>query len=92
MAERADTYRLTFEPLFIADYCQYEETPYLAPADDGSALKRPKRYWYIEQRWAELQPGKPHWDSTAWARAYQQQVEQQVAVGMQGKPPVERVL
>lgn len=81
---KAENYRCLFEPLFIANYCQFEPTPYL----DAAADKRPKRYWYIQQQWAELNPNRPQRDSTSWARAYQQQVEQDQAHTMEGTPPV----
>jgi hypothetical protein len=89
---RADNYRCLFEPLFIANYCQFEPTPYLAAAADGTFLKRPKRYWYIEQQWAQLQPDKPQGDSTAWAKAYKQQVDNNQPHTMQGTPPVNKML
>lgn len=83
---RADNYRC----LFIADYCQFEPTPYLEAAADGTFRKRPKRYWYIQQQWAELQPDKPQRDSTAWAAAYKLQVDhQQQAHTMEGIPAVQ---
>lgn len=50
----ADNYMRLFEPLFIANYYQFqvEPTPYLAEAGDDTPLKRPRRYWRIEQVWA----------------------------------------
>jgi hypothetical protein len=91
--KRADNYRQLFEPLFIADYYQMVHSAshagppasYLSTDASGTYLKRPKRYWYIEQQWQEHQctgnAGAQLLNTTNWATMFEQQLQ------LQQQPP-----